>query len=78
MLCTTCSAITAGNTAILFLELQQPSCGVDMLQRNIWRADKGMTVDLSAMNAVRVDAVKHEISVQGEAVCMLKATLGVL
>lgn len=39
-----------------------------MLQRNIWRADKGMTVDLSAMNAVHVDVVKQEISVQGEAV----------
>lgn len=36
-----------------------------MMQRNTWRADGGLTVDLSTMKAVSVDAERQEITVQG-------------
>lgn len=38
-----------------------------MLQRAMFLASRGMTIDLSAhMNAVRVDPVRQEVVVQGE------------
>ena len=46
---------------------------IDMLQRNSWRADRGLTVDLSTMNAVRVDAARQEITAQGWAALLCSA-----
>lgn len=40
---------------------------VSVLQRAMFLADRGMTIDLSArMNAVRVDPVRQEVMVQGK------------
>ena len=39
-----------------------------VLQRNTWRADAGLTVDLSSMKAVSIDAEHQEITVQGKAI----------
>ena len=64
--CATCTEASAP-----YKHLVHPVCTAgtkvrDILQRNLWRADRGLTVDLSAMNAVHVDAANQEISVQGQ------------
>ena len=50
--------------AILFVQQADRTCTV-VLQRNLWTADKGLVVDMSAMNAVCVNAAHREITVQG-------------